>query len=320
MTEEETNLPDNALVMHSKCPDWGHGLLAWKRDSKRAYHFEDGKLRVFKEEYCHLLQEVDLPLDKAQRVLDRLDRALGRHEAATKSGVKRSDLLSLDQQIEIFARMYPDGFGGDDWTEKMRGEGAKSSLKRHRAPAIAFAQEKLSAENLGAIVAEQRFDEGVDLVLSVLGTTNLVRPAQLKPIKGLAPHRISGFVQAVLNRLHGEGEPAQLVDELVRSMDGPCWELATALAALMNPDEHVCVHPTRFKQQAMWMAPRLEHSKVPNGDGYHRYLAMVQGVRDRLRKAGLTPRDLLDVYDFMLTTLTPSARKMLIKEEKKDKN
>lgn len=320
MTEEETNLPDNALIMHSKCPDWGHGLLAWKRDAKRAYHFEDGKLRVFKEEYCHLLHEVDLPLDRAQRVLDRLDRALGRHEAASRSGMKKGELLSLDQQIEIFLRMYPDGFQGDQWVEKMRGDGAKSSLKRHRSPAIAFAQEKLSAEALEAFISEQRFDEGVDQVLAVLANTNLVRPAQLKPIKGLAPHRISGFVIALQAVLHSDGEPAQMVDEFTRSMDGPCWELATALQALMYPDEHVCVHPTRFKQQAMWMAPRLEHSKSPDGASYYRYLAMVQGVRDRLRKAELTPHDLLDVYDFMLTTLTPSARKMLKDEPDKAKN
>ena len=319
MTEDETNLPDNALVMHSKCPDWGHGLLAWKRDSKRAFHFEDGKLRVFKEEYCHLLQEVDLPLDQAQRVLDRLDRALGRHEAATKSGIKKSEMLSLDQQIEIFFLMYPDGFDGDDWTDKMRGEGAKNNLKRHRAPAIAFAQEKLSAENLESIIAEQRFDEGVDAVLAVLGHTNLVRPAQLKPIKGLAPHRIAGFVGAVQRLLYGDDEHVQLVDESVRSMDGPGWELTTALPALIYPAEQVCVHPSRFKQQAMWMAPRLEHPKTPDGTAYHRYLAMVQGVRDRLVKSGLTPRDLLDVYDFMLTTLTPSARRTLKKDDG-DKN
>ena len=320
MTEEETNLPDNALIMHSKCPDWGHGLLAWKRDAKRAYHFEDGKLRVFKEEYCHLLQEVDLPLDRAQRVLDRLDRALGRHEAASKSGMKRGELLSLDQQVEIFALMYPDGFRGEEWSGKMRGEGAKSSLKRHRGPAIAYAHEKLSAENLQALVEEQRFEEGVDVVLGVLGNTNLVRPAQLKPIKGLAPHRINGLVLGLQNLLYGEGEPAQLFDEMTRSMDGPCWELATALNALVYPDEHVCVHPTRFKQQAMWMSPRLEHSKSPDGASYYRYLAMAQGVRDRLRKAELDPRDMLDVYDFMLTTLTPSARKMLKKENEEPKN
>ena len=98
-------------------------------------------------------------------------------------------------------------------------------------------------------------------------------------------------------------------------MDGPGWELSTALSALLYPSDQVCVHPARFKQQAMWMAPRLEHPKKPDGASYHRYLAMVQGVRDRLVKAGLTPRDLLDVYDFMLTTLTPSARKLLKKDE-----
>lgn len=303
--------PAASLFVHSKRPDWGHSVLAWERDDKRGYQFEDGKLRVFKLDFCHMLEEVDLPLDRARRVLARLDRALGRQEAASQRGLTKSDLLSLDDQVKIFHIQHPDGFQGKAWSEKMRGEGAKTSIKRHRGPAIKLAQELLAAEALTTFVEGQQSEEVLKAALAVLDKTSLVRPAQRKPLEELAPHRVHNFAQALLNLLWGETDYGQRFDEFVWSMDVPCWELATSLPALVHPDSHVCIHPTRFKQQAMWMAPRLEHSKTANSATYYRYLSVALSVRDRLFKAELEPRDLLDIHDFILNTLTPSAKKLL---------
>ena len=40
---------------------------------------------------------------------------------------------------------------------------------------------------------------------------------------------------------------------------------------------------------------------------------MAESVRARLERSGHTPRDLLDVYDFMATTLRPKAKALLAK-------
>ena len=35
-----------ALYQHIKRKDWGLAIMAWQRDDRRAYQFEDGKLRT----------------------------------------------------------------------------------------------------------------------------------------------------------------------------------------------------------------------------------------------------------------------------------
>lgn len=302
---------DITIFRHRKCTDWGHGILAWQRDTKRGVQFEDGKLRVFKEGYYHLLEEVDLPLDRTHRILARLDRALGRREAARRCGMDGAALLSIEDQIKIFALQYPAGFQGDAWTKKMRGPGTKKSLKRHRDPAIRVAAELLAEDTLAGHISEERHDLVLEATLTVLKTTSLVTPAQLRSLQALPPHRHARFAQSLQELLYGEGERRRCFEEFVRAMGDPCWELATALPALVHPDTDVCVHARRFKQQALWMAPRMEHARSPNAAAYQRYLAMACAMRDKLQKAGLEPRDLLDVLDFIHSTLTPSARKLL---------
>jgi hypothetical protein len=91
----------------------------------------------------------------------------------------------------------------------------------------------------------------------------------------------------------------------------PSWRLATALPALLQPQEHVCVRKSVFLKQAATIAPELRYTRGPRRKSYESFLAVANRTRDRLLDAGLNPQDLLDIHDFAWLTLRPAAGKLL---------
>jgi hypothetical protein len=312
------------LYEHTKRPEWGLAILAWERNRRRAYQFQDGKLRLIKEGYYHLMQEVDRPADKALELAESLKDKLGvseaRREVVKKAKAKGKKVLTLKDQIAIFHALYPDGFHGEEWSTNIRGEGEGRRLKRHRDPAIIDAQEKLAEGPLKSLLEEGKHDEIAKVALEVLKRTSLVRPVHLKPLKKLPEAQNEAFAEALYDLLWGSGPYAARFDAFVEAISpgrrGDCpWPLATAIPALVHTKEHVCVRPSSFRRQARWMAPRLEYSSTPEGKQYVRFRKMARAIRKRLKDAGLKPRDLIDVYDFVRLTLRPSAKKLLEQEE-----
>lgn len=311
MTKPTARANDNPQVLyrHVKRPRWGLAVMAWDNFDKRGYQFEDGKLRIFKRGFYRLLEEVDPPADQTRRVLERLGRASERLEAVKNS--KSDVLIPLAEQIAYFKEQYPDGFGGDSWTAKMRGRGAKKALKRHRDPVVKRARKLLARERLERLIEARQHDEVIEALVDVLGRTNLVTASKLEPLRCANTRQREVIAVALQRLLHGDGPFDARFDDFVRSTGEPSWELATAPMALVHPEEHVSVKPSVFNQQALWMAPRLEQTRHPTAQAYHRYHRMALAVSDQLVAAGVKPRDLLDLHDFINVTLRPAARKLL---------
>lgn len=306
----EANETRQALYVHEKRPRWGFAVLAYDHGETRGFQFEDGKLRVFKLGYFKLLREVDPPIDKRWPVLEHLNRTLGRHEARKSMGSSEL-LIPLAEQVALFKEQHPEGFAGEAWKKKMRGVNASRPLKRHRDPVVKLARERLSAEALASLLAAERHEEVLQALIEVLEQTSLVTASNLKPLREAPPYRRPGIAEALHDLLHGEGALEPRFERFVGSLDGPSWELATVPLALLQPEQHVCVKPSVFKQQAIRMAPRLEHARRPEARCYGRYLKMTRAVGKQLEAAGLSPQDLLDVHDFIYDTLRPAARKRL---------
>ena len=45
--EDSAPVPGDRLYRHSKRKQWGFAVLAWEKEGKRGYQFEDGELRVW---------------------------------------------------------------------------------------------------------------------------------------------------------------------------------------------------------------------------------------------------------------------------------
>jgi hypothetical protein len=293
-------------------------LEAWHRGQKRGYQFEDGTLRAFHEDYCHLMERISLPPEEAASRRATLVRFLGHDpEAETKRKKPRQRRkiqplnFDFDDQIALFRELYPEGFAGDAWTKDKRGGG--KALKRHRQPVVERAAELLSAEALDAQIAAGAFAEVMKSVATVLAKTDLVTASQRRLLdhKDAAGRR--RFATALRDLLHGDAEPfsmrfGRFVSELGQSAG---WQLATVLPALVHPGEQVAVRPTSFKVQARVLTPQLAYGKAPTPALYEGYRAMALRAHELLTEAGLAPRDLLDVHDFCWTTLRPQSLQQL---------
>lgn len=309
-TEDNAPQPGDRLYQHSKRLQWGLAVMAWERDGKRAFQFEDGNMRVFAEAFYKFLEEVECPPDKTAKLLAKLGRAGG----LGKGDGSEEYRLTFEEQRLVFLEQYPEAFSGDDWRNGHRGEGASRRLKRHRDAAAASAQELLSKEALEALTAAGDHAEVLRRVTEIVHATDLVTRAQAEPVAKAKPS--PQLTAGIKDLLYGEGEYEPRFDEYCRLMleagrKQLSWPLASAIPALVQPNGHVAVRPTVLAMQAQWAYPRLRYSTKPEGRVYTRILNMSRTVRDTLTTADYSPKDLLDVYDFMLVTLRPAARKIL---------
>lgn len=316
-SDDETTLPTEAqgLFQHRMRPQWGMAIVVWERGDKRAYQFQDGELRIFKQDFYGLFDEVDAPEEGASELVDELHRRLtssverGRQRKAVTKPLEA--LYPFDTQLEIMGVLYPEGFVGDVWQEEMRGEGTPRRLKRHRAAALVEGEALLSEEALKTALAEGTHGAIWEGCMALLAATNLLTTAQAAPLAKLEGPSQVAFVEALNDALWGEGSFDPRYETLQASLsegdETVSWPLATALLALAQPTRHICVRPSTFRKQAGSIAPSLAYPSSPSSRGYRNFRRMATATQRRLEAAGLAPRDLMDVYDFMWMTLRPAA-------------
>jgi hypothetical protein len=314
MTESTAPAADmGALYQHSVKPEWGLAILAWERDGKRGYRFEDGTLRIFKKGFFKFLTEVDVAADKTRALARALRRDADRNTNNAASLPDEEDRVAFTDQIAFFRSVYPDGFSGKAWLGKKRGEGAKKRLKRHRDAAVDDARDKLAKKALDKMIDAGDFDGVMASLVAVLDGTDLLTKKRVDTIRGITGAKAEKIATALRDILWGEGAFAVRFDTWLASLraalgKAPGWQIATAPLALVHPEKHVCVRRTTFRAQAAYMAPRLRIGKSPSVAVYQRCRDMTRRVMDRMEDGGLSPIDMLDVYDFMWETLRPKAR------------
>lgn len=311
-----SELADRDIFQHALRPDWGAAVIAWERDGKRGYQFEDGCLRIFTTGHYHLLEAIDASPDR-RRTLRALVRAPGETTAPSSATPRDPDLPTLDQQVAHFRAAFPGGFAGERWRGDHRAGGHRSS-KRHRDSAVALAQKELTELALAVFLETRRDADAMEVLASVLGSTDLVPKAHVQRLQGLPPNRAHAVLIGLFDLLFGKQPAAarlvQWVEALSRATNRrPGWGLATTPLALLFPDQHVCINHGCFAAQAASLDLHSSVSSSPNGLEYGRLLAMARSLRIHLVEIGCAPVDFLDVHDFILFTLGVSARETIAK-------
>lgn len=300
----------SGLYRHAKRPEWGVAILAWEKGPRRAYQFEDGRLRKFREGYYSLMEPAD-DVARSQAVINGLQNALEANKGQGSPKVLEP-VASFEAQIELFRKLYPEGFHDPDWVADHREDEGGRALKRHREPIMERAKTALSKERCDELIEGGRHAELVESVTDILGDTNLVALKHVKPLKRLDEREAREFAEAVREVLHGEGPFDPRFQKYLRVMghiydDRPSWRIATALPAIMDPQEQVCVRRSAFVRQAAAIAPLARYSRKARTSSYKNFRRVAFVVRERLEEEGFEPRDLLDVYDFIWATLRKAA-------------
>jgi hypothetical protein len=292
-----------------KRPEWGAAILVREGGSSRAYQFEDGNLRKIREGYYKLLEPADDLGERSEQVRSNLLRVANAKDDSDRKVVDAAAPFSA--QVALFTELYPKGFQDPDWIEDHR-EPNGAPLKRHRTPISAEAREALSATRCEEVIAADGHAELAEIVADLLARTDLVPIAHAKALRGLDPKEKHDFAESVVDLLHGERDYPQRFRDYLATLERlfderPSWRVATALSGLVHPHSHVVVRRSAFLRQAGSIAPTARYSRRATARSYRNFLRVANGARERLSAAGHEPRDLLDVYDFVWTTLRTSA-------------
>lgn len=300
------------LYRHASKPKWGLAILAWSKPDRRGYQFEDGKLRILMSGYYAKLEPVDLPHDEKQAMLRRLGARLGWPDASERATTNRHRKpIRITDQIAYFRRLYPEGFESQAWLDHQRVDPSGKRLKRHRDHVIELAQQRLSRESLDASLAAGDGAAILESMQAILAATNLVTQANTRPLTEIPPDQSLNVATALRALLHAEDGFGIRFEHFVVALSNggkqPSWELVTVLPALFAPDTYAFVRPTLVSQQASWMTPGLKVGRTTDALTYERINDMFRRTATSLTEAGCSPRDLLDVADFIAITLHPKA-------------
>lgn len=284
------------LFRHTRSPDWGLAVLLWEREGKRGYQFSDGKVRVFKQGYYELFSPAAAPGDGTARAVRRLARVAG-SSASTKTTAGHT----FRDQVAYFHGAYPGGFAGTTWSSKQRGMAAKRRLKRHRQPVVN------EAARLATVEDDEAF---LSALASLLESTDLVSVNHVRAFRELGVS--ANLAAAIRSWLFETGSDAKRFKLYVRALGKAAkWPLVTAIGAVVHPQEHISVHLSTMRQQAKIFFGDFSVSPKPTYKAYLRLVELVRAVSEELGVMGESPRDLLDVRDFIWATQRPTARKAM---------
>ncbi|HEX2735203.1 MAG TPA: hypothetical protein VHM70_26550 [Polyangiaceae bacterium] len=303
-----------SLFRHESRPDWGLATIAWERDGKRAYLFETGMLRVLAEPFYRFMIPVETTKERDLATLERLVTQVDAKDAqivSSRASLPPGSHFGISEQLAVFRESHKDGFD-EVWRSSVRGVDAPRRLKRHRDPAIAQMQQELNVGRLEEALRTAEFGQVWLGIAGVLDQTDLVAAGPVQQLKKSAKRASTGNVNALGQVLFGAGDFSDRFDAYVTSLERmlgrvPSWELTTAILALTDPKQHVCVKRQNFQQQAEWMVPELRATDRPNALAYGGFMSLAKTVCQQLEHAGLTPQDYFDVYDFVRVTTAPKA-------------
>lgn len=301
MQDEQRN-DDNVrtLLKHDRRPQWGLAVVLWEREGKRGYQFADGTVRVIKEGYYHLFRPTTAPGDGSVRSLLRM--------AMRRADGDDTTLPTVRHQAAYMKGLFAEGFASAEWVARHRGGGRR--LKRHRDPALAKAAELWAKDVLEAALEREDWAAVHGAMVEVLSYTDLVTPSLVTKLEKAEP--TEELARSFFALLHVE-ETVRAVDHFRKALalaggPGTSWTMVTAPRALMHPQTDVCVRPSVWKTQARILMPGFTPGSKPTASEYRSFKKVADALRKELGMQGLTPRDLLDVYDFTWTTLRPAVR------------
>ena len=306
---------DKTLYRHTKRPGWGVAIIVRQRKDRRTYQFSDGQLRVIKEPFYTLLEPVEEVAGSAETLRSDLARAARSNQASTSPSIGKP-VCTFEEQLELFHGLYPDGFSDPQWIHHHRSSADGNTYKRHRNPVVAAMSETLAEERCRDLIEADRSGELIPPVAQILTTTTLVPIKHARALARLDEGERAQCGAVLHDLLYGEGPYGPRFKAWIKALretlgHQPSWRVATAIPALVQSQDHVCVRRATFDRQATSLAPISVYSRRPQPRAYESYRQLAHAVRHRLQAAGEEPRDLLDVHDFVWATLRRSALEQL---------
>jgi hypothetical protein len=207
---------------------------------------------------------------------------------------------AVDTQLARFHRKYPGGFFGNEWRTA-----AKTAFAGQARGLMNQIQERFTPERVADRLEKQQFaalwDDAVELIGASGLSAGALQRASLPAEQRLLAEALSNLLQAEQSYEHRFDRFITVYTSLFK--EAPSWQTMTALSALFVPVEHVYVEPTSFRKQLKLLGVPSAFGARPSGAAYVRCVSAAKTLANMLATRGEVPRDLLDVHDFIRSTV-----------------
>ncbi|MCS6901054.1 MAG: hypothetical protein RMJ98_15725 [Myxococcales bacterium] len=215
-------------------------------------------------------------------------------------------ITSLPQQIERFLSRFPKGFDDEKYLDQERG--GHGSRKVGRQGVVDLARESLGSEGLRKLLLEAKGSGTAALYKKlILKGKSLFSLEEIESFNlfAKAPPTEQRLAEALFDMLHGQGPAGPRLEALTTALpvDLRTWRLCSFPGAFYHPETLLYVDPEVTFRQAHIVGVPVSFQNTVSGVTYEHLLAMGRKLSDELGKAGLKPRDLVDVHLFTAHTL-----------------
>lgn len=302
------------LFIHTSRPNWGRAILAAEADDRRHYQFEDGRVRTIARDYYDLLQPIQPEEHVAKKAARRLLTLLKHSDFDEPTTSTPTVSMTFGDQIALFKAALPDGFEAESYKAAFRDSSRRK--RAHVDGSIESCREDLAPEKLDPIIEAKDWKKGWKVISDVLMGCDLLSSTERKSVRAIeGDEAMEILTVATRDLLHGDEVFAErfkrYLDKVEEAGIRASWSLVTALPALHDPEVHVCIRATAFRDQAKILMPQLRMEMRPELPTYEVLQMMAVNARDQLVEAKVTPRDLFDVRNFMWLTLRKDADRKL---------
>jgi len=285
-----------SIVRHPKRPAWGPGkILSLEGDTALVFFAEGGSHNELTKNPISLELKT-AGLESAGAVshprLDHLPPLVG------DSLTEGDTYITLEQGIDRFLRLFPEGFHGTSFDKEERGYKERA---HHEAIRL------LSRDALNDLILRQDYDQVATRALQVIQRVNLLFPQEQMAIRdGLkSAEDQRRFALALFELLHGSISYETRFPKFTEALSAlpqkqaPVlkWPVQTILPFLFDPTQHMFLKPQVTRQAARRCAFDLNYDPHPNWTTYSQLLELCRILFREL--ARLKPRDYIDLQSFI---------------------
>lgn len=277
----------NDIVMHADMPQLGIG--------KVLEHAMGDKVRIFfltvgeKKFDTNFAKLVKVEGDQAHHpLLDNLK--------IPERG-KKIEYRRIEELIQAFLEMAPDGFQGREYQEKIR----QKKMELHQQMVEWFEKERLQSQ-----LNDKQYGDICRQALEAVDKINLVAPTEKKVFKTALSDEANQtrFAKKLYALLYQDADLRVRFNQFatcLHRIEAAKWTIQTFFLFMVYPDQYLFMKPTTTRNAAAAFSFDLKYKKELNWRSYRNLLAFGKYVADELEKAGgnLQPQDMVDVQSFM---------------------
>jgi len=288
----KTISPGNRVVHPSK-PEWGVGKVLSVSSNGIEVFFVNVGHKKLSPQYVTLTVVTG---DQANHpLLDNLASAAGNEESV---------FLALPDAIQQFLTEYPGGFAGERYFAEERG----FKNKAHEA-----CMTLLGEGDIAGLLSAGQYAEICERARRVESTTNLLASFEKIQFNDAlkAPENQRLFAEQLADNLYGTTDEKVRFEKLatvLTQLQIAKWPVVTYFGYIRFPESRIFIKPEVTRNAAAVCGWEISYKPELNWTTYAGVRGLFEHLRSELVKAGLAPRDMIDVQSFVWCIAPPSVQ------------